>query len=169
MENKNQKTMIILIGVFLFIFVVSVVYAAAAGVLTLSGTANFSEIIRLEFTDASIDNPEILESATPSSDGQTLNVVLYFSEVEEVKTIYFKLKNTGNVSVDTDEMVIPSINGLIFDYDTGVDYLTVAASGTSPSSGYHWVTVEWDDAYPAMIGAVPFTLTLDYDETPPGP
>jgi len=143
MENKKQRTLLVLIGVFLFIFVVSVAYAALSGTLTIRGSYTFNEHLQVEFTSASFTDSARIGETAPSiiANGQTLTFAVLLNEPGDSRTIQFKITNTGNI-----------------DIATGV---------TLPSSGFYNMVIEWDTdpQYEDLIGTTSNVIfaTIDYD------
>lgn len=164
--EKNQKRIGVLIGIFLLVFVVSIVYAAAAGILNFNGTATFSKYFDVYFlNEGSGYKPSIVNERVGESIGvsgkTTLNFAVLLTEPTDTRTIKFKIQNNSNVSVTLDNLQKSDPTGLTITWPSLNGVVIPAKSSTSEYS----IIVEWDDTYPLSVGTVNITASVDYDET----
>jgi len=171
MENKKQRTLLVLIGVFLFIFVVSVAYAALSGTLTIRGSYTFNEHLQVEFTSASFTDSARIGETAPSiiANGQTLTFAVLLNEPGDSRTIQFKITNTGNIDAVLDAIDINAPVGLNVTVTPALvtGNIDIATGVTLPSSGFYNMVIEWDTdpQYEDLIGTTSNVIfaTIDYD------
>ena len=170
MENKNQRTMIWLIGIFLFIFVVSIVYAALGGTLQIGGTATFAEVYDVRFAAGpTITSMDGAESIGLDSTGKVMSLELVFDEPGASRTINFSITNPGNVDAEIDGVDITTMEGV----DCVFNQSALTNAGTTPITllktntvGPYSMTCTWNIAYDQLIGENPLG---GYGEEEPEP
>ena len=176
MENKNQKRMVWLIGAFLFIFVVSIVYAIGTDTLQIRGTATFSEVLRVDFATAVFsDSARGGENINISSDGQDLAIQVVLNSPSDSRTINSTLENTGNIDAVIDGFSANPMTGLIVSLSSalegaGTTDIPVGMGKFLPgnatsASGVYTLTVQWDPNYPELSGT--FDIGDDEAESVP--
>ena len=164
MENKKETKILYGLLIFTILFVFSVGYAVATGVLTFSGTVNYNENVKVEFTDASITGMNSKEMIGILSNGEKLGFVINFDTPGDIREITFKLKNTGNVSATLDTLRVTDIDGLIIDWPS-FDGITLAVGETLPASGYYKITFEWDSLVMEMPPLITIFADIDYNQS----
>jgi hypothetical protein len=172
--NKSRQRIGILIGSFFIVFVVSIVFALATGTLTFSGTAQFTDIVDVQFLDdyhetnkpsgytPTINGKRQSESLAVIS-GETLQFVVELQSPSDSRTINFKLHNYGNVDVELDQLNISAPASVLI---TGTAITSPSLDGLiltkGSSSGEYTLIVTWNPAYEQADGTELITISIDY-------
>ena len=164
MKNKKETKILYGLLIFTILFVFSVGYAVATGILTFSGTITYNENVKVEFRDAAITGMGSKEMIGILLNGEKLVFVIHFDEPGDVREITFKLENTGNVSATLDTFRITDIDGLIIDWPD-LDDITLAVGEIAPASDYFKVSFEWDSLVLEMPPTITVFADIDYSQS----
>jgi len=168
----RNKGVAIAMSILMTIFMISVVYAASTGILSMKGTATFVPQVNVElhiinedfgsFTPSRasevVEVPEILDYQT-----MYINVRLLYPG--DKRTVVFKIKNVGAISTTLGALATndPDIE------TTGVkiiwpDLEDVTLLSGETSSEYQ-IEIEWDvDYYYVLAGSHNFSATITYSQ-----
>jgi len=167
--DKNQKRITVMIGAFLLIFVISIVYALATGLFTFQGSVGFNANMKLVIFDEDIIAPEDGDTVSLSDNDQTLTFSLNFGVPGESRVIEFYVKNTGNISATLgtmqEDLSNPAAGSGAVIYWPALDGITIAPGN---SDGPFFITVSWDEDVPSATGTLNYKATISYDQTPAG-
>ncbi|MGE5456284.1 MAG: hypothetical protein ACM3O4_04185 [Ignavibacteriales bacterium] len=159
---RNKRVRFFVIGLIIFTFVLTGVYALLAANLNITGTATGAGDFKIEFSDFSISDPT-RATATLSQDNTSLAISSDLSYPGDTVTINFTIKNTGSLAATVDHLVINenstqdftiTINNL-----ANIEGTTLAVGGTTAGS----IVVTWNaNSVTAKPQDVNFDVTIDY-------
>lgn len=159
---RNKRVRFFVIGLIIFTFILTGVYALLAANLNITGTATGAGDFKIEFSDFSISDPT-RAIATLSQDNTSLAISSDLSYPGDTVTINFTIKNTGSLAATVDHLVINenstqdftiTINNL-----ANIEGTTLAVGGTTAGS----IVVTWNaSSVTAKPQDVNFDVTIDY-------
>ena len=181
MFNYSKKISVI-IAIFILIFVISIVYAASAGVLGISGTATFSSQadVDLSIVDADFSNLTPANSVNPAvqdefvivpglleaGDSKTMYIFVDLIFPGDKRIIEFYIENLETVSTKLGPLMKndPDINstGVSITWPNLEDIVILSGQ----KSGPYQIEIEWDIAHYNIsnTGQRNFSATITYKQ-----
>jgi hypothetical protein len=170
---NRRRNMLIVIGALSVFLLTAIVFAAAAGLLTFTGTALLNPGLKIDIVDEEIIGPDLSgdEEIRVVGEGQTLLFTVYLDVPGATRNVEFSLENVGNTAAQlgTFDVVDDAPQGI------NVTWPNFANEVLEPTDvkGPFVIEVEWDDAVedPSEIGIltgdyflVEFSATLSYNQ-----
>ena len=174
-KRFNKRKLVIPVVAAAVLLVSGIVYAAASGTLTFSGSVGRNSNCRLNIEAATNVNPNSTTLYQPNStvtatvDSATRNTLTFSTDLtynDPAKNITFQVQNVGNCYQELSSLSIittpsngvtvswPNLNGIQLPPGTSTGTLTVSVQWTSASSATTTETM---------------SATINYSEYIPGP
>jgi len=167
MDSNNQKRITISSAVILLALVVTVVYAAASGMISFQGSAFYNSkfgLMDLIITDEAIIDARLDDKVTILNNNQTLSFFINFVSPGETRIVQFFVKNNGNVAATLGNLNTkgPSPEPGALVYWPTLNNLIIMPGNTK---GPFYITVSWNADYPAIQGIEHYSATLEFVQT----
>jgi hypothetical protein len=163
---RNRKRTYTIIGAFLLLFVVGIVYAATTGTLNLTGIAGFNTNVRLNIIDESITSEGTGENVGVNPAGDTLTFTVHMNSPGETRHVNFKIENVGNADAILGTLTAPSPapeSGITVVWPT-LNGVVVDTGATMPESGEYTAAITWDSNFPEVTQDVNLSASINYSE-----
>ncbi len=159
---RDKKVRFFVIGLIIFTFILTGVYALLAANLNITGTATGTGDFKIEFSNFTISDAT-RATANLNQDNTSLTISTNLSYPGDTVTIDFTIQNTGSLAATVDNLIINenssedftiTINNL-----ANIEGTTLAVGATTVGS----IVVTWNAS--SVTGTpeeVNFDVTIDY-------
>lgn len=159
---RDKKVRFFVIGLIIFTFILTGVYALLAANLNITGTATGTGDFKIEFSNFTVSDAT-RATANLSQDNTSLTISTNLSYPGDTVTIDFTIQNTGSLAATVDNLIINenstedftiTINNL-----ANIEGTTLAVGATTVGS----IVVTWNAS--SVTGTpedVNFDVTIDY-------
>jgi len=159
---RDKKVRFFVIGLIIFTFILTGVYALLAANLNITGTATGTGDFKIEFSNFTVSDAT-RATASLNQDNTSLTISTNLSYPGDTVTIDFTIQNTGSLAAIVDNLIINenstedftiTINNL-----TNIEGTTLAVGATTVGS----IVVTWNAS--SVTGTpedVDFNVIIDY-------
>ncbi len=159
---RDRKVRFFVIGLIVFTFILTGVYALLAANLNITGTATGTGDFKIEFSDFTISDPT-RATAVLNDDQTSLTINADLSYPGDTVTVDFTIQNTGSLAAIVDNLIINENStadfSIVINNLASIEGTTLAVGATTQGS----IVVTWNaSSVTATPEDVNFDVTIDY-------